>query len=151
MISEKIIRTDFKNIDFKNLVVALDQDLAVRDGEDHAFYHQYNSIENLEHCIVIYIDNEAVACGAIKAYDKQTVEVKRVFVKPENRGNGYAMKILKALENWTLELGCEFCILETGLQQPEAIALYKKLNYKIIENYGQYKDVASSVCFMKAL
>jgi hypothetical protein len=42
-------------------------------------------------------------------------------------------------------------ILETGIKQPEAIALYQKSGYTIIPNYGQYTDVATSVCMKKLI
>jgi hypothetical protein len=42
-------------------------------------------------------------------------------------------------------------VLETGKRQPEAIELYKKNNYKIIPNFGQYVNVENSVCFEKKL
>ena len=75
--------------------------------------------------IVAYLDEIAVGCGAIKPYSDQTVEVKRMFVKLENRGKGMAGKILAELETWAKELNFVECILETGFKQPEAIALYK--------------------------
>ena len=98
-----------------------------------------------------YMNDEAVGCGAIKQYDDDTMEVKRMFVKPTNRGNGIATMVLKEVENWTKELGFSKCILETGIKQPEAIALYQKNNYTQIPNYGQYETIESSVCFEKIL
>ena len=79
------------------------------------------------------------------------MEVKRMFVPQEQRGKGIASRILKELESWAAELGYKKCILETGEKQPEAIALYKKNNYVVIKNYGQYVDVESSVCFEKMI
>lgn len=146
-----VLRTSSKNIDFINLVKLLDQDLAIRDGEDHSFYHQFNQIVNLKNCVVLYNNDKAVGCGAIKPYDDETMEVKRMFVLESERGKGLASKILKALESWCQELGFSKSILETGIHQPEAIALYHKNKYKIIENYGQYKGVETSVCFSKSL
>ena len=98
-----------------------------------------------------YINNVPVGCGAIKEYDNSTMEVKRMFVKDEYRSKGIATKVLIELENWTKELGFSKCILETGLAQPEAIHLYKKNNYKVIPNYGQYVGVDNSVCMEKVL
>ncbi len=72
-----------------------------------------------------------------------------MFVLPEKRGIGIASTILKELEKWTSELNFRKCILETGIRQQEAIALYKKNNYNPIPNYGQYEQVKSSVCFEK--
>ena len=74
-----------------------------------------------------------------------------MYVPPDKRGKGIASLILKELESWAKELDYAKCILETGEKQPEAISLYKKNNYLVIQNYGQYADVISSVCFEKAL
>ncbi len=147
----KILRTTSENPNFQNLVKQLDAYLAVMDGDEHAFYHQYNKIDLLKNCIVIFDNDKAVACGAIKAFDEKSMEVKRMFTLPEKRGKGLASAILKELETWTKELGYEKTVLETGKRQTEAVALYEKCGYKIIPNYGQYAGVENSVCFEKTL
>ena len=148
----KIIRTDSSNPDFQKLVRELDKDLAIRDGEDHAFFAQFNKIGAIKHVILVYDINVPIACGAIKEYEQAVMEVKRMFVSPEKRNKGIASMVLKELETWAKELNYQKCILETGGEkQPEAIRLYNKNNYKVIPNYGQYADVESSVCFEKVL
>jgi len=144
-------RTDAKNIDFINLVKALDANLAISDGDQHSFYHQYNGIENIKHAIVGYHKDEPVACGAIKKHSHSSMEVKRMFTKESMRGKGCATKVLAELEQWAGELGNKSCVLETGKKQPEAVALYLKCGYTITENYGQYIGVENSVCFEKVL
>ncbi|MDX1349193.1 MAG: GNAT family N-acetyltransferase [Putridiphycobacter sp.] len=146
-----LVKTSPKSIDFETFVKALDADLAIRDGDDHAFYHQFNQINNLKYIIVLYHADLAVACGAIKEYDKSTMEIKRMYTLPAHRGKGYASQIISALEDWTLKLGYSRCILETGINQPEAIALYKKNEFQIINNYGQYEGLETSFCFEKVL
>lgn len=147
----KTLRTTSENPDFQKLVKQLDAYLAVMDGDEHDFYHQYNKIDMLKNCIVIYDNEEAVACGAIKALDSKSMEVKRMFTLPEKRGNGFASVILRELEAWTKELGYEKTLLETGKRQTEAVGLYTKCGYKIIPNYGQYAGVENSICFEKDL
>ena len=142
-------RTNSDSKDFRELVRSLDIDLRIRDGEDHAFFAQYNKIDAIKHVVVAYQNNKPVGCGAIKQYDEKTMEVKRMFVPLEFRGKGIASLVLQELEKWCKELHFEKCILETGEKQPEAIRLYHKNNYSIIPNFGQYADVASSVCFEK--
>ena len=144
-----IERTTSENPNFQQLVVLLDEYLRITDGDEHAFYNQYNNIENLQEVVVAYSENLAVGCGAIKPYDSDTVEIKRMFVLPEARGQGVATKILSALEQWARELNYKKCILETGKRQPEAIALYSKTGYEVIPNYGQYQGMENSVCFLK--
>lgn len=145
------VRTDASHPDFRDLVKWLDQELADRDGEDHAFYHQFNTIEALKHVVVLYKNDVPVGCGAIKKFNDTSAEVKRMFVKPDYRGQGLASVVLKELELWASELGFGSCVLETGKKQPEAIALYKKNGYSIIPNYGQYIGIENSVCFKKVL
>ena len=147
----EIIKTDSKNKDFQSLVVHLDEELRIRDGDDHAFYSQFNKSNAIHHVLVAYINTEAVACGALKKYNDDTMEVKRMFVLEKHRGKGIASHILQDLESWALDLKYKKLILETGINQPEAIALYKKKNYAVIDNYGQYAGVDTSLCFEKIL
>ena len=147
----KIVRTNSSDKDFIALVKLLDADLQIRDGEDHPFFAQYNKLDNIKYAVVAYLDEIPVGCGAIKQYDEHTMEIKRMFVNPELRGKGIATKVLIELENWVRELNFSKCILETGKRQPEAIRLYQKNGYEIIPNFGQYKNVESSVCFEKTI
>lgn len=146
-----LTRTDSSHTDFLTLVSALDKDLAIRDGDDHAFYAQYNKVDLIRHVVLAYAGDEVVGCGAIKEFAPGTMEVKRMYVPPARRGQGIASLVLKELEAWAREMKYKNCILETGLAQPEAIALYKKNTYAIIPNYGQYAGVENSVCFEKLL
>ena len=148
---EELLRTDSDNEAFKKLVQFLDADLAERDGEDTKFYSQFNGISQLKHCIVYLVDGEALGCGAFKKFDGQSVEVKRMYVIPEYRSKGIASKVLSALETWAKELGNTYCVLETGLRQPEAISLYKKNGYRVTANYPPYEDIENSVCFRKKI
>lgn len=147
----KPIRTNSTNQDFIDLVALLDTDLAIRDGEDHSFYDQFNKIDQIKHVVVVFENNKPLGCGAIKEFNANSMEVKRMYVSPESRGKGIASKVLSELENWATELGYKKCILETGKKQPEAIALYRKKGYVTIPNYGQYTGVENSLCFEKLL
>jgi putative acetyltransferase len=146
-----IIQTDSHNPDFIKLVKCLDADLAERDGDEHAFYHQFNKIDTLKHVVVLYEEEAAVSCGAIKETMPGIMEVKRMYTTPAARGKGLAGKVLAELEKWAAALGYHSCVLETGKKQPEAIALYTKCGYQVIPNYGQYAGVENSVCFEKRL
>ncbi len=146
-----LIRTDSENPDFIDLVVHLDAYLSEKDGDEHAFYNQFNKIDKITHVIVAYHADKPVGCGAIKEYDLESIEVKRMFTSPNTRGLGVATSVLKGLEIWANELGYQKCVLETGKRQVEAIALYEKCNYNRIPNYGQYIGIENSVCFEKSL
>jgi putative acetyltransferase len=146
-----LIRTNSENEDFLKLVRLLDAGLAIVDGDDHSFYSQFNKVDKIRYVVLAYEDQNPVGCGAIKEFEPGTMEIKRMYVSPENRKKGIASKILNELEIWSMELSCSKCILETGKRQPEAIGLYKKSGYWIIPNYGQYANVENSVCFEKTL
>ncbi len=145
----QITQTDSSNPDFQSLVQLLDADLAFRDGEDHAFYAQFNKSNQLKHVIVLYQDNVAIACGAIREWAEGVMEIKRMFVQPTYRRLGFAKKVVSNLESWSEQLGHHTCVLETGKNQPEAIQLYQKIGYTIIPNYGQYIGVENSACMQK--
>jgi GNAT superfamily N-acetyltransferase len=146
-----IKKTDSSDLDFVNLVQKLDRYLAIVDGDDHAFYDQFNKIVNLSNCVVGYIENNPVACGAIKKLTPNTYELKRMYAETEVRGKGVALQVLTALESWAFELGAEKLVLETGKRQEDAVRFYKKNGYSLIDNYGQYVGIENSLCFEKIL
>ena len=146
-----IKRTNSDDIDFINLVVLLDQELAIRDGDDHAFYNQFNKTDKIKHTIVYYENDIPVGCGAFREKESDKTEIKRMFVHPDHRKKGIASAILKELEIWAKEVGYTYTILETGKNQPEAINLYQKQNYTIIPNYPPYEEMDNSVCMKKTL
>ncbi len=145
------IRTDNQHPKFAGLVDLLDEVLRTADGDLHGFYHQYNGIESLKHVVLCFDADEAIACGAFKELENGQVEVKRMYTREGYRGKGIATALLKELEKWIGELNYQSIVLETGKQQPDAIALYDKNGYKRIPNYGQYQNEENSVCFKKLL
>ncbi|HEU4497293.1 MAG TPA: GNAT family N-acetyltransferase [Flavobacterium sp.] len=118
------LRTTSEHGGFKNLVRLLDYDLKIKDGNEHAFFAQYNKIDQIKNVVVYNCGGASVGCGAFKFYDSHTAEIKRMFVLPEYRGRGIAYKILSELESWGGELGYSSYILETGKKMTEAIKLY---------------------------
>jgi GNAT superfamily N-acetyltransferase len=149
--SIKTLRSNSKNEDFIGLVELLDADLAARDGQEHEFYHSFNSIQGLSHVVIAYLDKRPIACGAMKAIHEGRMEVKRMYTLPEFRGNGAASSILKELETWAAEEAFSHCVLETGKRQPEAIALYTRSGYIQVPNYPPYVGIENSLCFEKQL
>ncbi len=146
-----IKRTNSDNKDFIELVKHLDADLAKRDGKEHSFYAQFNKIDKIKYVVVAYENNIPISCGAIKEFAPKIAEIKRMYTSPGSRGKGIATKILIELEKWATELSYEKCILETGKRQSEAVALYKKNGYQLIQNYGQYAGIENSLCFEKEM
>jgi GNAT superfamily N-acetyltransferase len=146
-----LIRTNSDDSDFIGLVKLLDTELAERDREDHSFYAQFNKLDKIRHVVLAYENGKPIGCGAIKDFNASAVEIKRMYVCPDNRGKRIATQILSELENWAGEMSFSKCVLETGKRQPEAIGLYKLNGYKLIPNWGQYAGVENSLCFEKEL
>src|SRR5437868_2864304 len=115
-----LVRTNSENHDYRLLIPILDAELTVRDGgeEAHAFYKQYNKSDDIKYVVMAYQDTVPVGCGAIKAYEDDIVEVKRMFVPLEHRNKGIARQVLAELEKWAEELGFKELILETGIAMP---------------------------------
>ena len=146
-----INRTDSDDPNFQKLVGELDAALKILDGDEHVFYASLNKTDSLKTVVIAYDDDQCVGCGALRQYEDGAVEIKRMYVLPDLRGKGIASKILAELEKWALELDYKKCILETGVNQVEALGLYPKLGYHVIPNYGKYNGQKSSVCFEKVL
>ncbi|MFT5236566.1 MAG: putative acetyltransferase [Flavobacteriaceae bacterium] len=147
----KTKRTSSENQDFITLVKLLDADLAIRDGDEHSFYNQFNKLDLIKHVVVLYDNGIAVSCGSIKEESSKRMEVKRMYTLSKSRSRGLASLVLNELETWAREMSYDKCILETGRKQPEAIQLYKKNGYQLIPNYGQYQGIINSLCFEKNL
>ena len=105
-----------------------------------------------------YLDERPVATGAWRrrtdvAVDGSslTAEVKRMYVVPRARGLGLARAMLAHLEDTARAAGAEAMVLETGMRQPEAIALYESSGYRPIPGFGHYKDSPLSRCLARSL
>jgi len=149
-----IVREKSSHQDFRQLVRLLDAYLGAQYGALQAEYDQHNVMDDVDAVVLAYHDRRPVGCGALRPYDRKTVEIKRMYVRPAYRGQGIGGQILRELEIWASELGFARAILETALKQPEAIGLYCRHGYQQIENYGpyvEYVDQPNSVCFEKLL
>jgi putative acetyltransferase len=144
-------RTSNTEPDFKNLISKLDKYLSIVNGDADTFYAPNNVLDPLDTAVIAYYNDKPVGCGCFKKFDQQSVEIKRMYVEPELRGRGIASTLLNELEKWAKESGFEYTVLETGLKLDDANALYRKQGYEIIENYGQYAGIKSSVCMKKTL
>ena len=101
--------------------------------------------------VVGYLGSDPVVMGGIRWLAADTVEIKRMFVVAEHRGRGLSRVMLSHLEDLAAELGATRIVLETGMRQPEAVALYASSGYQRIEGFGHYRDEPMSVSFAKML
>ena len=146
-------RTDGKDKDFIENCRLLDMDLDRRVGKKikRDKYKKFNRIDEIQQAIVVYEGNKAVGGGAIRRYNDEDIELKRVFVHAEYQGQGIGSKLVSLLIEWAEELGYQRMILETGELLAESCAVYKKLGFQVISNYGPYVDMEESLCMAKEL
>jgi GNAT superfamily N-acetyltransferase len=101
--------------------------------------------------LVACTDDGPVGCGGIRYHADGIAELKRMYVLPAARRDGVARALLERLEQHAVTLGYSRVRLETGVRQPEAIALYESAGYEPIERYGHYRASPLSRCFEKRL
>lgn len=147
------VRTDGKNGDFIENCRLLDMDLDRRVGRQikREKYQKFNQLDEIREAIVVYDDGKPVGGGAIRRYDDETVELKRVFVHNEYQGQGIGSRLVSLLIEWAAQLGYRRMILETGELLAESCAVYRKLGFTVIPNYGPYADMPESLCMAKTI
>ncbi|WP_027341270.1 GNAT family N-acetyltransferase [Hamadaea tsunoensis] len=128
------------------LVVAAERELLSRYPDETV-----TPVDPLARFVVAYVLSEPVGCGALATVAPGVAEVKRMWVRPANRRTGVGRRILAALERKAHNEKHDTLILETGVRQPEALALYEESGYVRIPPYGEYVGNPLSVCFQKKL
>jgi GNAT superfamily N-acetyltransferase len=152
MTSEYFIkRTTTSDPDFKLLVSKLDHELWNELKEDQATYDPFNKVDQISTAVVVYYNNEPVACGCFKEFAGHAVEIKRMFVDKTYRGKGLSKQVLKELELWAMEKNYSQAVLETSIHFQIARNLYMNCGYAVIPNYGPYEGLTESVCMKKSL
>ena len=144
-------RTTTNDHDFQQLISCLDHELWVELEEDQATYDGFNKVPDIDTAVVLSTGGEAVACGCFKPFDKETVEIKRMFVQKAWRGKGLSKMVLQELEKWAVEKGYRSAVLETSVHFATARNLYETNHYCIVPNYPPYTGLAESVCMKKEL
>jgi putative acetyltransferase len=150
----RISTEPFDSVDARRLIAALDEHLASRYSADQRFGPNLKP-EHLEAGIGTFVvartDGRAVGCGALRKLDGSTAEVKRMYVEPQLRGRGVATEILDHLEDAARGFGVTRLVLETGIYQAEAIALYRRAGFAPVRCWGEYAESLTSVCFEKTI
>lgn len=96
-------------------------------------------------------DGIPVGCGGVQFFDETYGELKRMFVRPQFRGMGFAKLMLEHLEAHARENQIPLMRLETGIYQKEAIALYIRMGYLSCPPFGDYTDDPLSRFFEKKI
>ena len=97
--------------------------------------------------LVAAVNGQDAACGGLRRLEGQIGEVKRMYTAPAFRGRGVARALLPALIEHARSVGLGEVWLETGILQPEAIALYESAGFTGIPAYGYYRDEPMSRCY----
>jgi len=152
MTHSALARVDATHPALLALIAQLDEELRERYGALQDEYAPFNGLGDLPTCLLLSDATAFVACGCIRPIDANAIELKRMFVRPDRRGRGFAGEIIGGLEAWAIELGYTTMLLETGDRQPEAVALYAKHGFVRIAPYGPYAELpATSICMSKPL
>ena len=106
--------------------------------------------------LVAYRDGEALGCASLRRPEpgapQDALEVKKVFVRESARRTGTARRLLDGLEAAARERGVSTLLLETGIRQPGAIALYRSLGFRAVAHFPPYDgDDHVALCFAKPL
>lgn len=135
--------------DFRLLAAELDAYYFSLVGDVQNRYAHVNRPENMQSLAVVYIQDAPVAIGAWKLVDETTVEIKRVFVRPEYRRRHIASQLILALEENAVQRGYRRFLLETARNTDSSHQLYLSLGYKIIDYYGSPAGAENCLCFFK--
>lgn len=151
----RVVRADLISESSLELVQALNQELRALYPEPGATHFSLDPNEVAEghgaFCVV-EDDGTKIGCGAVRLIDADTAELKRMYVVPSRRGEGIARQLLAALEAEARALGARRLVLETGVHQEAALALYRKNGFRTIPLYGEYcASPKTSVCLGKEL
>lgn len=147
-------RADIRSPEAGALIEALNAELSSRYPEDGATHFRLDAEEVAPGRGAFLIAARAgkpVGCGAVRRIEAGTAEIKRMYVSPEARGQRIGRAVLSALEREARALGCARLVLETGIRQQEAIALYERAGFVRIPAFGEYVHSPLSVCMVKDL
>ena len=130
------------------LVAALDAELSERygGGDDvHIVPTDFDAADAV--LLAGSVDGRDVAIGGVRRLSEGVAELKRMYVDPAVRGRGLSRELLQALLSFARQAGYREVWLETGVQQPEAMALYESAGFTSIPSFGQYADEPDSRCY----
>ena len=147
-------RADILSATARSLIEALNAELLGRYPEEGACHFQLDAHEVADGrgaFLIAQRSGQPVGCGAVRRIEANTGEVKRMYVVPLERGRGMGRAILNAIEAEARALRLSRLVLETGVRQTEAQALYQSAGFSRIEPFGEYVHSPLSICMAKPL
>jgi GNAT superfamily N-acetyltransferase len=149
-----IERVDILSSTARDLILALNEELSGRYPEQGACHFRLDAQEVAEGrgaFLVAYRGERPIGCGAIRRIEEGVGELKRMYVCLEERCRGVGRAIVDALEEEAGKLRIKRLVLETGIRNPEAIALYERAGFRRIAAFGEYVGSPISVCMAKEI
>jgi ribosomal protein S18 acetylase RimI-like enzyme len=99
---------------------------------------------------VLRAQGTPAGCGGVKLFDDYG-ELKRMYVREQFRGMGFARMMLDHLADYSRAQGITLLRLETGVHQHAAINMYERAGFYRIPPFGSYTNDPLSVYFEKRL
>lgn len=141
----------FDGPDAQSLREEVEAELRERYGGDHEAGRKPTAEDCAAFLVARNEEGTAIGCGGLRDLEAGAVEIKRMYVRPQDRGRGLGWVILIALEAEAARREYTVVRLETGDFQPEAMALYRAAGYREIPAYAPYSQGARSRCFERTL
>jgi GNAT superfamily N-acetyltransferase len=155
MANVSLVREPLSGPAAQMLIAALNAELAGMYSEHGANHFAIDSEEvapGRGAFLVAYQGTTPVGCGAVRLLDAATGELKRMYAAPAVRGQGVGRALVDALQAEARRLGAKRLVLETGIRQHAALALYHRCGFRPIPLYGEYLTTpTTSVCLGKEL
>jgi len=139
-------RVDFRALEVQELIAALEAELRALYGRPDQDAPPLDAFDAGAFVVIRDEAGRAVACGGLRELEPGVGEIKRMYTVPDARGLGHGRAILDALLDVARELGLARVVIETGVRQPAAVAMYEHAGFASIPRYGPYELETDSVC-----
>ena len=116
--------------------------------------HGYSVEKLIAEAVAFFLirqDGEPAGCGGIQLFGNESGEVKRMYIRPQFRGLGFAKMMLSHLEGYARNQGVGILRLETGVHQHAAIRLYERMGFRSIPAFGEYREDPRSRFYEKQI
>ncbi len=114
-------------------------------GDDKWCYTRYSENENIENVWVAYADGLPIGCIAYRKKADGIAEVKRLYIKNEYRGRGISKALLKTIEHYAKEQGCNTLFLDTRITLEPAVSIYRFYGFDIVFQQGLYIQMEKKI------
>ena len=145
--------TDGNSEDFRNFYTKTEEYYSSIVGgiRNREGFVPYNISSGITRVLIAYVEGVPAGCVGLKTYSDTEIEIKRLWVAPEYRGNHIADELMDRIEKRAKYFGYGKAILQTRPQMEAAVSLYLKRGYVLTDNYPPYDKLEGAICFSKTL